>query len=93
MKYNETGFPGGSAAKYPPANAGDAGDASLIFGLGRSPGERNGNPLQHSCWETSWTEKPGGLQTLGLQRVGHNLATKTIAITCKIRKFKLQFSI
>ena len=32
-----------------PANAGDAGDASLIPVLGRSPGERNGNPLQYSC--------------------------------------------
>ena len=26
-----------------------AGDAGLILGLGRSPGERNGNPLQYSC--------------------------------------------
>ena len=31
-----------------PANAGDAG---LIPGLGRSPGEGNGNPLQYSCLE------------------------------------------
>ena len=42
----EWGFPGGSAAKTPPDNAGDAG---LIPGLGRSPGEGNGNPLQYSC--------------------------------------------
>ena len=28
-------------------------------------------------WEISWTEKPGGLQSMGLQRVGHNLVTKT----------------
>ena len=32
--------------KNPPANAGDMG---LIPGLGRSPGEGNGNPLQYSC--------------------------------------------
>ena len=32
--------------KNPPANAGDMG---LIPGLGRSPGEENGNPLQYSC--------------------------------------------
>ena len=32
--------------KNPPVNAGDAG---LIFALGRSPGEGNGNPLQYSC--------------------------------------------
>ena len=31
------------------ANAGDAEDLGLISGLGRSPGERNGNPLQCSC--------------------------------------------
>ena len=29
--------------------AGDAGDMGLILGLGRSPGEGNGNPLQNSC--------------------------------------------
>ena len=36
-------FPGGSVVKNPPANAGDMGS---IPGLGRSPGEGNGNPLQ-----------------------------------------------
>ena len=36
------GFPGDSVVKNPPANAGDT---SLISGLGRSPGEGNGNPL------------------------------------------------
>ena len=40
------GFPGGSVVKNPPANAGDL---SLILGLGRFPGEGNGNPLQYSC--------------------------------------------
>ena len=34
--------------KNPPANAGDAGDTGLITGLGRSPGEANGNPLEYS---------------------------------------------
>ena len=38
--------PGGSVVKNPPANAGELG---LIFGLGRSPGEGNGNPLQYFC--------------------------------------------
>ena len=42
------GFPGGSAVKNPPANVGDT---SSIPGLGRSLGEGNGNPLQHSCLE------------------------------------------
>ena len=35
--------------KNPPASAGDTGDVSSIPGLGRSPGEGNGNPLQYSC--------------------------------------------
>ena len=43
-----TGFPSGSAVKNPPANAGDTGDAGLIPGMGRSPGEGNGYSLQYS---------------------------------------------
>ena len=34
--------------KNPPANTGDTGDRGSILGLGRSPGEGNGNPLQIS---------------------------------------------
>ena len=40
------GFPSGSLEKNLPSNAGGG---SLILGLGRSPGEGNGNPCQHSC--------------------------------------------
>ena len=40
------GFPGGSDGKESTCNAGDP---CLIPGLGRSPGEGNGNPLQYSC--------------------------------------------
>ena len=40
------GFPGGPVEKNLPANAGEV---DLIPGLGRSPGEGNGNPLQYSC--------------------------------------------
>ena len=40
------GFPGGSDGKESVCNAGDSG---LIPGLGRSPEEENGNPLQYSC--------------------------------------------
>ena len=42
------GFSGGSAVKDSPADAGDVGS---IPGLGRFPGEENGNPLQYSCLE------------------------------------------
>ena len=48
-----TSIPGGSLIKNPPANAGDAGDADLIPGLGRYPGVGNGNPLQYSFLENS----------------------------------------
>ena len=41
------------AVKNPPANAGDARDMGSILGLGRSPGEGNGSPLQYSCLENS----------------------------------------
>ena len=43
-------FPGGSVVKNLPVNVGDL---NLIPGLGRSPGEGNGNPLQFSCLENS----------------------------------------
>ena len=42
---------GGSVIKNPLASAGNAGDAGSVLGLGRSPGEGNGNPLQYSCLE------------------------------------------
>ena len=46
------GFSGGSVVKKKSAcNAGGAGDSGLIPGLGRSPGEGHGNPLQYSCLE------------------------------------------
>ena len=48
--WTELGFPDGSVVKNSADNAGDLG---LIPGLGRSPGEGNGNPLQHSCLENS----------------------------------------
>ena len=42
------GFPGGSEGKASACNAGDLGS---VPGLGRSPGEGNGNPLEYSCLE------------------------------------------
>ena len=141
--FRSLGFPHRSVSKESACNAGDAGS---IPGLGRSPGEGNGNPLQYSClenpidrgawratvhgvaksrtwlttelllrslcflrglpgsasgketclpeqetqetwvpslgqedpyssilaWRIPWTEEPGGLQSIGLQRVGHD---------------------
>ena len=58
-------FPGGSDGKESACNTGVLGS---IPQSGRSPGE--GNMVTHSsilAWEISWTEEPGGLQSMGLQ--------------------------
>ena len=57
----------------PPDNAGNAG---LILGLGKSPGEGNGNPLQYSCLENPMARGSWWATVHGLQRVGHDLANK-----------------
>ena len=65
-----------------PANAGAAGDSSLIPGLGKSPGEGNGNPFQCSCLGnpmdrgTSWAT----VSPWGHKRVGPDLVTKQQAL-------------
>ena len=59
------------AVKNPPANAGNIRDKALIPELGRPSEVGYGNPLQYS-WRIPWTEEPGGLQSIGLQRVGHD---------------------
>ena len=67
------GFSSGSAGKESACNAGDPEDVGSIPGLGRSPGEGNGNPFQDSCLKKiPWTQEPGGLPSKGSQRVGHN---------------------
>ena len=56
-----------------PASAGDVRDESSIPGSERSPGGGHGNPLQLFLpGESPWTEEPGSLQSMGLQRFGHN---------------------
>ena len=67
------GFPHSSVGKESARNAGDLGS---IPGLGRSPGEGNGNPLQYSCLENPMDK--GALQATvhGVARVRHDLATK-----------------
>ena len=50
-------FPGGSDGKVSVYNAGDPGS---IPGLGRSPGEGNGNPIQYSCLENPMDEGARG---------------------------------
>jgi len=58
------GVPSGSAVKNTPAMRKPA-------GWGRSPGRGYGNPLQYSFLENPM-EEPGGLQSIGSERVGHD---------------------
>ena len=62
-----------AVVKNSPANSGDLGS---IPGWGRSFGRGNGTPLQYSCLRIPWTEKPRGLQSVGLPRVRHDLASE-----------------
>ena len=52
------------------ASAGDVRDAGSIPIFGRSPEEGMDNMIL--AWRIPWTEEPGGLQSLGSQRVRHN---------------------
>ena len=60
--------------KNPHASAGDLRDTGLNIGSRRPPGGGHGNPLQYLAWRIPWTKKSGGLQSIGLQRVRHDLA-------------------
>ena len=76
MLYNKTnykGFPGGSDGKSVCLQCGRPGVPSL----GREdPLEKEMAPHSSSlAWKIPWTEEPGGLQSMGSQRVGHNWAT------------------
>ena len=54
-------------------NAGNVRDMGSVPGLGRSPRGGNDNPLQYSCLENPMDrEEPGGLQSMGSQRVRHD---------------------
>ena len=48
-----------------PDNAGHTGDMGLIYGLGRSSGGGNRNPLQYSCLENPMDREPGRPQSIG----------------------------
>ena len=67
------GFPGGSEGKVSACNVGDPGSNP---GWGRSLGEGNGNPLQHSCLENPMDGKAWQATVHGVAKVGHNLVIK-----------------
>ena len=68
--------PGGSAVKKAPASAGQAGDAGLIPGSGRSSGDGNGNPLRYYSLENPMDGAALWLQSMGSQRVRRDWVTE-----------------
>jgi len=68
------GFPGGSDGKEPTCNAGGP-----VWPLGREDPLEKGMATHSSilAWRVPWTEEPGRLQSIGLQRVGHDWVTHT----------------
>ena len=66
----QPGFPSVSGGEESACNAGEQGS---MPGLGRSPGGGHGNPTPVFLpGESTWTEEPGGLQSMGSQRAGHD---------------------
>ena len=68
------GFTGGSEGKGSACNAGDLGS---IPGSGRSVEKEMATHSSILVWKISWIEEPGGLQSMGSQRVRHNWVTNT----------------
>ena len=58
--------------KDPPANAGRVRDSGLIPGFGDPLEEKIETHFSTLAWKIPWTEKPGGLQSIELQKVNHN---------------------
>ena len=66
------GFPGGTAVKNFPANAGDIGDAGSICGCQEDPLEKEmATHTSILTWRIPWIEEPSGLQSMGSQRGRH----------------------
>ena len=77
-------FPDGSDGKASACNVGDLG---LIPGSGRSLGEGNGNPLQHSCLE-NLMDGGAWLHPMGLQRVGHDCKSHAVIFLASVLTIK-----
>ena len=81
MVLNENwGFPGGSEDKASACNAGKPGS---IPGLGRSPGEGNGNPLQYSCLEKPMDRGAWQATVHGVAKSRTRLSNFTFTFTFK----------
>ena len=66
------GFPGGSAVKNPPAKQEMQETWVRSLGWEETLEEEVATHSSIPSWRISWTEEPGGLQSMGSQRVGHD---------------------
>ena len=76
--------------KNPPANTGDARNVGLIPGLGRSPGEGNGYPLQSSCRENSLDRGTWQFTVHGVAKSWTRLKELKIHAYCKWAKYDIK---
>ena len=68
--------------KCPMASTGDKFQKQLTFRKQTAKGKLSSQPLEKTKgWRIPWTEEPGGLQAMGLQRVGHDLGSKELKRT------------
>ena len=67
-----SGLPPWLSGKESTCSAGDMGDAGLILGLGRPLEKEMETHSSILAWKIPWTEEPGGLESIGSQRVRHD---------------------
>ena len=84
------GLLGGPNGKEPACNVGELG---LMPGLGRSPGEGNGNLLQYSCLESFMDRGAGGLQSMESQRVNMILEQCSHMLSLKLIVFSIMYTL
>ena len=83
------GFPDNSGGKESTCNTGDLGS---IPGLGRSPGEGNGSPLQYSYLGNSMDRGAWRATVHKLQRTGHDWVTKHISAPTFVAYYAMAYS-
>ena len=79
---NIQAFPGSLAVRNLPANSGDSGDTVRSLGQEDSLKKEMATHSSILAWKIPSTEEPGGLQSIALQRVGHD-GEQLITHTCK----------
>ena len=87
MQFYIEAFPDGSAGEESACNAGDIEDASSILGWGRPLVGGQATHCSILAWRIWWTEAPGGLQSLGSQRVGQDSTAQFGACNATAEKY------